>query len=112
MGLFRPREVADPVARSRLSDVEADLARMASAIRQLEVEQATMHDQVRKWMRRAVAAERHVTHEGAGTPPPAVAPVTGVRARRALRRWQESQVTVTTAEDDPGSTNGAGDGSR
>lgn len=46
-------------------DVRVELARLGqrvtsleSTLRQLEGEQILMHDQVRKWMRRAVAAER------------------------------------------------------
>ncbi|HKW42521.1 MAG TPA: hypothetical protein VJN39_14830 [Gemmatimonadales bacterium] len=80
----------------RVTVLEAELSKTQSVVRQLEGEQLLMHDQVRKWMRRAVAAERAVerNQEPAedGTPAPPARRVRlskgllwGARARRLAR---------------------------
>lgn len=58
MNLFGKRQ-DDPAVALRVTSLEAEVSKLASVVRQLEGEQALMHDQVRKWMRRAVAAERN-----------------------------------------------------
>lgn len=68
-----------------LAETDARLARMESRIRQLEGEAESLHGDVRRWMRRAVAAERVTEREET---PAAAAPtpqLTGVRARRMAR---------------------------
>ncbi len=91
MALFGRGKVEAPDTAERLSRLEAEVSRLASALRLLEVEQGTVHDQVRKWMRRAVAAERAAERnqepDGAEPPAPPVMPrvITGVRARRMAR---------------------------
>lgn len=60
MGLFGRGQATPPDVRLRVDAIERELSKVASQVRQLEVEQMTLHDQVRKWMRRAVAAERRV----------------------------------------------------
>ena len=102
MGLFRRSEVAVASAkvdaewgRQRLDHLEAEVKRLGSELRQYQTEQVTMHDQVRKWMRRAVAAERAVDVErgesiervGAGDAPARPASrLWGARSRVAARR--------------------------
>lgn len=51
--LFRRRQVTPKDVLDRLDSVE-------SRLRTYQTEQVTMHDEVRRWMRRAVAAERRV----------------------------------------------------
>lgn len=94
VGLFGRSKVVRPDEDARLSRLEGEVVKLASALRQLETEQITMHDQVRRWMRRAVAAERavelaHEPHPDAPTTPgPAPRPqmnLWGARARRAAR---------------------------
>ena len=91
MGIFGKREVrGEPTVGEMLARVE----QCESHMRQLETEQLTLHDQVRKWMRRAIAAERTV-ERAAGKAPAGAAPtqqalpwsqLTGVRARRLANR--------------------------
>lgn len=87
MILFGKRQVK-PVAE--LEALRAELLKVQSAVRTLELEQQAMHDQVRRWMRRAVAAERN-QEQARETDPAAVTPasppvrMTGVRARRLQR---------------------------
>jgi len=83
--------------------VEALLARQAeleSAVRLLETEQINLHDQVRKWMRRSVAAERVVLRArptaGPGTGPVSALPMPrpttlrGALGRRYVRQLEEA----------------------
>ena len=70
-------------------EVGAVLQRMSaleSAFRTLEQEQIAMHDQVRKWMRRAVAAERAAGRNQepeAGGRPATPGPQQGMTSARA-----------------------------
>jgi len=93
---------------TRLRD---ELERVQSVVRQIETEVVGMHDQVRRWMRRAVAAERAVVRNqepavslphvnGHATPAPRT-PSTisrlslrGARARIAARRRLEADAEV------------------
>ncbi len=61
MGLFgKPQVTPNPDAGllARIVAVEEELHRTQSHMRVLEGEQLKLHEQVRAWMRRAVAAER------------------------------------------------------
>ena len=74
--------------QQRLAHLELEVAKVSSALRQLEAEQLTVHDQVRKWMRRASAGERNQERAGIAAPvTPAPHPIlTGARLRIAMRR--------------------------
>jgi hypothetical protein len=105
VNLFGPRQVADHQVRLELQSVRQDVEKLASALRNLELEQQTLHDQVRKWMRRAVAAERNA--EQNQEPPaaqPAAPPVPprlwGARARRLMRGTPVPDVVVSHTEGD------------
>lgn len=108
---FGQRQVSTPPVEERLSRLEAELARLQSALRQLETEQVTMHEQVRRWMRRAVAAERAaernqerpsvVEPPEAATPVPPPRRMWGARERIAARRLR-SAPTPTNGEDPDG----------
>lgn len=96
MGLFRRGQADNAPLALKLEHLERELSKVQSTVRQLEVEQVTLHDQVRKWMRRAVAAERVVERARGAAPdaPPTAAPSAarqpwGARARRMLRRQAE-----------------------
>lgn len=110
---FGKREVTGD---ARLAQLENELVKLGSAVRQLQLEQEHMHDQVRRWMRRAVAAERRAESgpaERAGAPG-AVSGGTPVRMTPArLRAMSQGRIwgghvetARTTLEDAPGSTNG------
>lgn len=122
MGLFGPRKAERPDLEQRVVALEQETRRLASAIRLLEGEQITLHDQARRWMRRGVAAERaaETAAERArgGLPhPPGVPTVTppapsrltmrGARARILARRLAE-QAALATVPDTaaPEETNG------
>lgn len=98
MNLFGTRKVTDAEARAELAELRAELQRQASIVRQIESEQALMHDQVRKWMRRAVAAERRTApnqelelQPAEATPAPS--PRTwGARARIMARRGKRASL--------------------
>lgn len=66
MGWFGRRQVVEPGAEARLAHCEAELVRLGSALRLLQTEQIDLHDQARRWMRRAVARERRAGEGGAG----------------------------------------------
>lgn len=71
------------------------LGKLESTMRQLELEQIEMHDGVRRWMRRAVAAERAAgrNQERSGTAAPDVTPVPPPTLRGArLRAWQQGRI--------------------
>jgi hypothetical protein len=93
LSLFRRGQVTQRQLDELAQRLEADLARQSSVIRQLETEQATLHDQVRKWMRRAVAAESRVDGAPQAAAPIVAAPppgrLWGARARRLARIAQE-----------------------
>lgn len=90
------------------------IARLESGLRLLETEQTTMHDQVRRWMRRAVAAERRLD-DGAGA---REGPLEGEASRltpprRNRLNWRdriEARRAAARAAHEvaPGSTNGGG----
>lgn len=111
--MFGHRKVAE---EPRLSHLESEVNKVQSELRQLQLEQENMHDQVRRWMRRAVAAERRLSESGtavaASSPAqPAATPARMTPARlRALaqgRVWGGgSQNGAATASAAPGSTNG------
>jgi hypothetical protein len=108
VNLFGRRKVE---GQPTVVELATRLGAIESALRQLETEQLTLHDQVRKWMRRAVAAERVATREAPGTPKPGAPtppPATGVRARRLANRLAEiSGLTFDTPPPDT-EANGAG----
>lgn len=85
----------------KLAGVEAEQERLLSVLRQYQTEQVTMHDQVRKWMRRSDAAEARATKRAPGEPndggePTATPPrLWGARARRLMR-----PPAIPTAEPD------------
>lgn len=95
MFLFGRRKAApDPLVSRSIDEVEKRVAKLEHELRILQTEQTVLHDQVRKWMRRAVAAERVVQasesqdEEQAPAPAPAAppgAPRWGARGRRAAR---------------------------
>jgi len=91
VGLFGRREVTLPGTPERISALEAEVSKLASALRQLETEQATMHDHVRRWMRRAVAAERRVEARNQeldlGQPGAQATPVAATPAPRRTTMW-------------------------
>lgn len=85
MGWFRRSGVTQQQLDDMRARLEARLSDQDSVIRSLEAEQATMHVQVRKWMRRAVAAEAREQIAPAGSVPAARrSGLWGARARRRL----------------------------
>jgi len=99
------------------ADVVARVRALESGLRLLETEQQTMHDQVRKWMRRAVAAERRAegaTPAQSETLPGAMAGALdahgGSRRRLNWRQRLESRRAAARAASDvaSGTTNGEG----
>jgi hypothetical protein len=114
--LFGPRHVVDSEARRELAELRAELTKAMSVVRQLDTEQAAMHADVKRWMRRAVAAERaaernqgpHANGHGPVPPvtpasptlheldPPPVSRLTlrGARARIAARRQIEAHAAL------------------
>ena len=96
-----------------VADLLKRLGELESAFRQLETEQIGLHQQVRTWMRRAVAAERRAEqlNQGAGatvqparTPGQPAAISSPARARAALqgRIWgQSAPVPPTETEEVP-----------
>jgi hypothetical protein len=91
MKLFGRREITSIELKDEVAACRAEVSRLASVVRQLEGEMALQHEQVRKWMRRAVAAEnRAVERDEAPPAPPALVPpaqqtLWGPRARRLAR---------------------------
>jgi hypothetical protein len=86
---FGSRQVTPQDLRDEVAACRSEISRLASTLRQLEGEQALMHDQVRKWMRRAVAAENRATPapepEAVAAPVATQMPMWGARARRLAR---------------------------
>lgn len=90
MFLFRKPQVArDP----RVDSLEAEVVKLQSAMRALQTEQADVHDQIRRYMRRAIAAERaagvNQEPEGDTDSPNGATPLPsrrlwGARARRQM----------------------------
>jgi hypothetical protein len=106
VNLFGPRKVVDDDARAQLARLRDELVSVQSVVRQIETEAIAMHDQVRRWMRRAVAAERSVSRNqeppavnGHGQATPAMLPpaalsrlnLRGARNRIAARRQLEME---------------------
>lgn len=104
--LFRNRQTGDVTALlARVRDCEAEQQRVVGALRALELEQATMHEEVRKWMRRAVAAERR-----AGTAPAAEAATDAVQPPPTLRaRIERRRRKALVRASGPQLFNGAAD---
>lgn len=113
MPLFGSRQAVDEAAREEVARLRDEITRVQSVVRQIEAEVVGMHDQVRRWMRRAVAAERVVERNqdphpnGAGDPngsaaPPAPPPraansrinLRGARARIVYRRRLEAEAAL------------------
>lgn len=81
-----------------MAALEARCRALESALRILENEQLKIHDQVHKWMRRAVAAERNQERREVGAAPaPAATPApprpptvrTGASLRSYTRRLEQ-----------------------
>lgn len=91
MWLFGQSKVVAPDVLHRLAQLELELGKTQSELRQVEGEQALMHDQVRKWMRRAIAAERTALRvsgsEGNPGPRGASPEVPGASRGGSLRGW-------------------------
>jgi hypothetical protein len=112
VNLFGKRQVEDPEARRQVADLADEIRKLESVVRQIEGEQILMHDQVRKWMRRAVAAERAAErhqepHRNGGpvtaTPAPSVPllRMRGARARILARRLAEAHTPPAGHAPDP-----------
>lgn len=113
MWWFRKRQDRDEIPR-----LLARIGALEAALRTLETEQASMHEQVVKHMRRAVQAERNArqhaddSRRAAGSPePPAIAVGTPLQTRRSMwgarRRIAERRARQSTLGLEPGE-NGAG----
>jgi len=70
----RGKDKRDALA-SQVGQLQAEVERLVSHVRTLETEQELMHAQVRKWMRRAVAAEGHQERRGGAAPSRAATPL-------------------------------------
>lgn len=110
MNLFSKRKAESPDLPLRVATLEAEVAKVSASMRALELEQATMHEQVMRRMRRAVAAERNQERDAdrddaQPVPPVHAAPrvLTGVRARRLSRLMRGDPLAETD-------TNGAAEG--
>jgi TolA-binding protein len=110
VGLFGKRQASPAVDAMRVATLETELRNLQSEFRQLQGEQTLMHDQVRKWMRRAVAAERNQERAGAApaAPPASALPpeaFRGARGRRLARRLGllNGHGAAPASEDAPGS---------
>lgn len=68
-----------------LEALHSELTKLQSAVRTLETEQVTLHDQVRKWMRRAVASEARAARSSQGSTPPPALPITSIPKPTSLR---------------------------
>lgn len=93
------------------ADLVERVERVERAFRLLEIEQATLHDQVRKWMRRAVAAERR-NQDPATEPPgtPAAPPSRDLSALRPVERRRLMAALHDQARAQASQTNGNGEG--
>lgn len=113
MNLFGRRQAPDALTANTLAKLESRVLALESAVRTLEAEQINMHDQVRKWMRRAVAAQKAAEQREAVEIPeiPAATPLRtarpwGARARIAARLSRPAPVPDVTLEDEGEGTNG------
>ncbi len=112
MLLFGRRQVTD--VGEQVRDLLHRVETLERSLRELDLEQVTLHDHVRKWMRRAVAAERRLDAAAEpGVPPaqtalplPAEPPhrLWGPRARRLARARELHNGSAEAA----GSTEGEG----
>ncbi len=115
MRLFGRRQGGAEPPASEVGKILERLHTLESAMRQLETEQITLHDQCRRWMRRAVAVERaavsHPAPTSDGIPPGGMEPsrgtasprpLWGARARIAARRAARvPETSPTTSEEEP-----------
>lgn len=106
MKLFGRGEVTQKQLADELARVDARLSAQDAVIRALEAEQLTLHQQVRKWMRRAVAAEGRAQVTGAAPVAQlATPPLRGARLRRWMAQQQHAVVSTTepvvVAEEEP-----------
>jgi hypothetical protein len=90
-----------PAPETEFSALLLRVARCEQALRALELEQLQTHDQVRKWMRRGVAAERNQERAEPATAP--VNPATPGRsltpvARRRLA-WRQAEANEAAGAD-------------
>jgi len=93
--LFGPRHVTPPEVLSRLEAVE-------SRLRLYQTEQVQMHDDVRRWMRRAVAAERRLIDRQSGDHQVADAtPTPAPGLRGSIRRIRDAQRLTRLQRSDP-----------
>lgn len=88
----------------RVEQLHAELTKTQEALRSLELEQIDVHDRVKKWMRRAVVAERN--QERAAGPAaetrvtPALRSGFGARARWGLNRPLPGEAATNGAAHD------------
>lgn len=77
-----------------VDELVVEVDRLRSQLKNLDVEMGTLQDHVRKWMRRAIAAERAAGVEAGGEVAPRSAPATGVSppARLTLRERRAARV--------------------
>jgi hypothetical protein len=99
--LLRPRQVQVDDLIKRLVQVESDM-------RALALEQLDMHTTVRRWMRRAVAAERRL--EAPRVESPARPTLWGARARMAAAAGSEATAKDNTDVAAAAAPNGRDDG--
>lgn len=115
-GKDTPKNVEDELAR-----FDGELRKVQSLMRTLEAEQATMHAEVKKWMRRAVAAEtRAGRNQGEGepstpdTPGPPFGQMTSARSRmfpttalgERVRRRRMERAARPNGDDSKGDSDG------
>lgn len=126
MGLFSPRQGADARElagiRDQLDAIRTQLSNTQSELRSLQAEQISLHTQVHKWMRRALAAQ--TASERNQEPAPARAALAaqetpapirgwGARGRRAARLQREALADLQTLAElggQPGETVENGNG--
>jgi len=109
--LFGKRKAGDDEIRHVVRQLGERLGEVESELRTYQTEQVAMHDQVRKWMRRAVAAERAaaVRESGGASPsqlPRSRAALFGARARIMARRAERAARPDPVEEEPEVSTNG------
>lgn len=87
--MFWSRKCECAGLRAEVERLRGELVRVETELRAFQTEQVTMHDQVRKWMRRAGAEQRNQERDEARAAPDPATPVVsapwGARARRAAR---------------------------
>lgn len=114
---FSRGQVSREELHSALQHVGGEVEKLASELRTLQVEQENLHAQVRKWMRRAVAAEKRLEDGAPAALPPvnghATRNLTSVRLRRLMRAQSDlkraeraSVVAIDGSEPHPEDSNG------